>query len=342
MPRLPRHRTAPSGSRHPITDEEVRRAHAEWMGSGVTLRTVGAIFRRSPKALRRQFQRLGLPLKEDEHSGFAIRRSVSPGDPRPSDSPPEKKRSVMRIDTATGQPTCYACGGLIEPWGLIVREGYGGHVVSHYPECPDQFLPKTFPMYPLAADTIDAATGRDLARVEDRVALVQLLHVLPLREREVLALRYGLFGEEEHTLQAVGEAMLITRERVRQLEQQALKRMRAAAEGSPVVAAEDAVKVERAVKAERRKRKQDLAPAVVVELTEWMKQRRAADEAGREPGPTATGAAMRRRARVHRTEVTTTDAQGRERTIIVEQDVKPRKEQVIDLPDSLRRRRTRI
>ncbi len=47
------------------------------------------------------------------------------------------------------------------------------------------------------------------------------------REQEVLTLRFGLNGTEPHTLEAVGKALHITRERARQLELQALDKLRA-------------------------------------------------------------------------------------------------------------------
>ena len=47
------------------------------------------------------------------------------------------------------------------------------------------------------------------------------------REREVMRLRFGLGTEREHTLEEIGRRLSITRERVRQLEAQALKKMRA-------------------------------------------------------------------------------------------------------------------
>ncbi len=56
--------------------------------------------------------------------------------------------------------------------------------------------------------------------------LRRTLEDLPSRERQVLELRYGLGGEEPLTLQAVGERMGITRERARQIEMQAINRLR--------------------------------------------------------------------------------------------------------------------
>ncbi len=56
--------------------------------------------------------------------------------------------------------------------------------------------------------------------------LQKMLDSLPERERRVLQLRFGLGGERPLTLNEVGSVMGITRERVRQLEVQALKRLR--------------------------------------------------------------------------------------------------------------------
>ena len=52
------------------------------------------------------------------------------------------------------------------------------------------------------------------------------------REREVMRLRFGLGTEREHTLEEIGRRLSITRERVRQLEAQALKKMRASRNGA--------------------------------------------------------------------------------------------------------------
>jgi len=48
------------------------------------------------------------------------------------------------------------------------------------------------------------------------------------REREVLRLRYGLGTEREMTLEEIGRRLSVTRERVRQIEQAAVRKMRAA------------------------------------------------------------------------------------------------------------------
>ncbi len=52
------------------------------------------------------------------------------------------------------------------------------------------------------------------------------LEELTQREREVILLRYGLDGEEPRTLEEVGRALEVTRERVRQIESSALTKLR--------------------------------------------------------------------------------------------------------------------
>jgi RNA polymerase primary sigma factor len=52
------------------------------------------------------------------------------------------------------------------------------------------------------------------------------LAALPKRDREVLELRYGLNGRQPMTLEEVGEAFGVTRERIRQIENNTLKRLK--------------------------------------------------------------------------------------------------------------------
>ena len=52
------------------------------------------------------------------------------------------------------------------------------------------------------------------------------LDVLPERERQVIELRYGLSGMEPLTLEEVGRAFGVTRERIRQIENNTLKKMK--------------------------------------------------------------------------------------------------------------------
>jgi RNA polymerase primary sigma factor len=56
--------------------------------------------------------------------------------------------------------------------------------------------------------------------------LVSVLDTLPPREVRILQLRYGLLDGQSYTLEEVGRKMGVTRERVRQIEAQALSRLR--------------------------------------------------------------------------------------------------------------------
>ena len=68
----------------------------------------------------------------------------------------------------------------------------------------------------------DAATYNLL-----RENLRDVLKDLPPREVRILQLRYGLLDGQAYTLEEVGRKVGVTRERVRQIEAQALNRLRA-------------------------------------------------------------------------------------------------------------------
>jgi RNA polymerase primary sigma factor len=60
--------------------------------------------------------------------------------------------------------------------------------------------------------------------------LRKILGTLSSRERQVLELRYGLDGQHPRTLDEVGRTFNVTRERIRQIENQSLKKLRAVAD----------------------------------------------------------------------------------------------------------------
>lgn len=59
-----------------------------------------------------------------------------------------------------------------------------------------------------------------------REQLENILGTLTKREQAVLALRYGLLDGQERTLEAVGKRFNVTRERIRQIEAKALRKLR--------------------------------------------------------------------------------------------------------------------
>jgi RNA polymerase primary sigma factor len=54
----------------------------------------------------------------------------------------------------------------------------------------------------------------------------EALATLPPRDARVLKLYFGLNGGREHTLEEIGGMLGVTRERIRQLRDRALKRLR--------------------------------------------------------------------------------------------------------------------
>jgi RNA polymerase sigma factor (sigma-70 family) len=52
------------------------------------------------------------------------------------------------------------------------------------------------------------------------------LHMLALREQEIIRLRFGIGSESEHTLEEIGQIFNLSRERIRQLEDKALNKLK--------------------------------------------------------------------------------------------------------------------
>jgi RNA polymerase primary sigma factor len=74
---------------------------------------------------------------------------------------------------------------------------------------------------PLLASPVEATLKQDL-----QTRLQRLLGVLTPRERRIIMLRFGLGGEGEHTLEEIGKQFDLSRERIRQIEQVAMEKLR--------------------------------------------------------------------------------------------------------------------
>jgi RNA polymerase primary sigma factor len=72
----------------------------------------------------------------------------------------------------------------------------------------------------------EAAMSRELA-----IEVERAMEPLTDREREVMRLRYGLGTPREHTLEEIGRRLSLTRERIRQIEARAVRKMRAGGDG---------------------------------------------------------------------------------------------------------------
>ncbi|AUD79593.1 RNA polymerase sigma factor RpoD [Kangiella profundi] len=68
---------------------------------------------------------------------------------------------------------------------------------------------------------VDAATGESLKEVTD-----EILAGLTAREAKVLRMRFGIDMNTDHTLEEVGKQFDVTRERIRQIEAKALRKLR--------------------------------------------------------------------------------------------------------------------
>jgi RNA polymerase primary sigma factor len=80
-----------------------------------------------------------------------------------------------------------------------------------------------------ATNAADPSDSMEIADMREAVRAV--LVDLPAREQEVMRMRFGLDGSEGATLEEVGQAFSITRERVRQIEVRTLFRLRHMAGG---------------------------------------------------------------------------------------------------------------
>ncbi len=164
------------------------------------------------RAQRRLVQRLGRDPNSDElalEAGFLdsqdeqiIKRSRAENAPIPVDLRRRWMRAaakVTRIMRAAEEPM-----SLESPVGTEESSQLGDFI-----EDED------------ALEPMDAA-AREMLREQIKNAL----SVLSDREREVLELRFGLLDGKDHTLEEVGQYFKVTRERIRQIEAKALRKLR--------------------------------------------------------------------------------------------------------------------
>jgi RNA polymerase primary sigma factor len=79
----------------------------------------------------------------------------------------------------------------------------------------------------LAMDNLAHTPDAQLMQTDDLHQVLHLLDQLEAREATVLRLRFGLDGQDPKTLKEIGECLDLTRERVRQIEREALGKLHA-------------------------------------------------------------------------------------------------------------------
>lgn len=92
-------------------------------------------------------------------------------------------------------------------------------------------LPSSLDAYTQLARSVEPATPdpdpeRIIMQQMEHEKFAELMERLSERERLILRIRYGLDDGEPHTLAQTGEAVNVSRERVRQLEMRALRKLR--------------------------------------------------------------------------------------------------------------------
>jgi RNA polymerase primary sigma factor len=82
------------------------------------------------------------------------------------------------------------------------------------------------PRWQLRADDRLSSPWSVAVAAERREKVGELLRTLPVRDRLVVRMRFALGFARAHTLEEIAEALLLSRERVRQIENAALERLR--------------------------------------------------------------------------------------------------------------------
>jgi len=78
----------------------------------------------------------------------------------------------------------------------------------------------------LIEDETAISPDAEIEHFLDKERVGNLLNAMSERERDILGLRFGLQGKKPHTLAQVADKLGVSRERVRQIEESALKKLR--------------------------------------------------------------------------------------------------------------------
>lgn len=86
---------------------------------------------------------------------------------------------------------------------------------------------KDFPELPVLEPEVVEVAPEEVVFVQERTRIVrEVLESLTLREYKVVCMRFGVDMPTEYTLEEVGQVFGVTRERIRQIEAKALRKLK--------------------------------------------------------------------------------------------------------------------
>jgi RNA polymerase primary sigma factor len=135
----------------------------------------------------------------------------------------EVQRAQARLDLQLGRRATAAEVGA--ELGLTVEQVMEARRLGLVPRSISEPVGDDGELVELMEDRSAASPAEDAVRRSVPAAIGRLLEVLDDRERRVVQLRFGVGGEAPQTLDQVGHAMGISRERARQIERRAMRKL---------------------------------------------------------------------------------------------------------------------
>lgn len=140
-------------------------------------------------------------------------------------------RAIIRFQRLKAS---FGAEGIEERAELVLAPGLTLERVRHVERTLREFISLDLPIGEGEEDTLEEIVPdesipppeKEALRELFREDLLEIVNRLPAREALILRRRYGLEGARPQTLAEIGKDLGITRERVRQLEQRALRRLK--------------------------------------------------------------------------------------------------------------------
>lgn len=165
-----------------------------------------------------------------------IRQSISRAITNCSETiriPAHKKKMVKNIKACINsyenehgrEPTALEIANIIQAKKEDVLEllPYAGQMISLDAELDDN---EQSSITNFIADETAIAPEAELIKKDNEQIILNVLDTLTPKEKDIIILRFGLNGNREHTLKEVGDIYNVTKERIRQIEEVALRKLR--------------------------------------------------------------------------------------------------------------------